>query len=77
MKEAMTLLSRLMAGCADGLLRMEEPCAVYRLMLGIQLLIFRSFLPDLWEEKSWRWHGLLICGQSCRSFWLKTDTRRT
>ena len=35
-KEAMTLLSRLMAGCADGLLRMEEPCAVYRLMLGIQ-----------------------------------------
>ena len=36
MKEAMTLLSRLMAGCADGLLRMEEPCAVYRLMLGIQ-----------------------------------------
>ena len=35
MKEAMTLLSRLMAGCAYGLLRMEEPCAVYRLMLGI------------------------------------------
>ena len=36
MKEALTLLSRLMAGCADGLLRMEEPCSVYRLMLGIQ-----------------------------------------
>lgn len=36
MKDAMNLLSRFMAGCADGLLRMEEPCAVYRLMLGIQ-----------------------------------------
>ena len=36
MKEAMILLSRLMAGCADGVIRMEEPCAVYRLMLGIQ-----------------------------------------
>lgn len=35
-KDAMNLLSRLMAGCADGLLRMEKPCAVYRLILGIQ-----------------------------------------
>lgn len=36
LKEAMTLLSKLMAGYADGLLHMETPCAVYRLMFGIQ-----------------------------------------
>lgn len=36
MKEAMTFLSQLMRGIADGLIRLKEPCPVYRLMLGIQ-----------------------------------------
>ena len=36
MKDAMTFLSQLMAGVCDGLIRMEEPCPVFRLMLGIQ-----------------------------------------
>lgn len=35
-KDAMTFLSRLMSGIADGILKLKEPCAVYRLMLGIQ-----------------------------------------
>lgn len=36
MKEAMTYLSQLMTGVSDGLIQMESPCPVYRLMLGIQ-----------------------------------------
>lgn len=36
MKEAMTFLSQLMRGVSDGLIRLTEPCPVYRLMLGIQ-----------------------------------------
>lgn len=36
MKEAMTFLSQIMAGVEDGLLETQEPCSVYRLMLGIQ-----------------------------------------
>lgn len=35
-KDAMTFLSQIMSGLADGILETEEPCAVYRLMLGIQ-----------------------------------------
>ena len=35
-KDAMTLLSQLMTGMRDGTLNMQEPCPVYRLMLGIQ-----------------------------------------
>ncbi len=35
-KDAMTFLSQLMSGIADGILKLEEPCSVYRLMLGIQ-----------------------------------------
>lgn len=35
-KDAMTFLSHLMLGMADGSLAMKEPCSVYRLMLGIQ-----------------------------------------
>lgn len=35
-KDAMTFLSQLMSGLSDGILKTEEPCAVYRLMLGIQ-----------------------------------------
>lgn len=35
-KDAMTFLSGLMSGLGDGLLETEEPCPVYRLMLGIQ-----------------------------------------
>ncbi len=42
MKEAMTFLSQLMAGMADGLVRTEKPCSVYRLMLGIQTANLRS-----------------------------------
>lgn len=36
MKEAMTYLSHLMSGVSDGLIQFQEPCSVYRLMLGIQ-----------------------------------------
>ncbi|MEG2700007.1 MAG: ATP--guanido phosphotransferase [Hungatella sp.] len=36
MKDAMTFLSQLMLGMSDGLIQLQEPCAVYRLMLGIQ-----------------------------------------
>lgn len=36
MREAMTYLSQLMAGISDHLILLEEPCPVYRLMLGIQ-----------------------------------------
>lgn len=36
MKDAMTFLAQLMAGISDGLIRLQEPCPVYRLMLGIQ-----------------------------------------
>jgi len=35
-KDAMTFLSQLMSGLDDGILETREPCAVYRLMLGIQ-----------------------------------------
>lgn len=35
-RDAMTFLSQLMAGIADGLIKTEEECSVYRLMLGIQ-----------------------------------------
>jgi protein arginine kinase len=35
-RDAMTFLSQLMSGINDGLLETKEPCAVYRLMLGIQ-----------------------------------------
>lgn len=35
-KDAMTFLSQLMSGAADGLLTFAEPCSIYRLMLGIQ-----------------------------------------
>lgn len=36
MKEAMSYLSQLMAGAADGLIRFAEPCPVFPLILGIQ-----------------------------------------
>lgn len=36
MKDAQTFLSQLMLGVSDGLINLEEPCPVYRLMLGIQ-----------------------------------------
>lgn len=36
MKDAMTFLSQLMSGMCDELLKMEEPCPIFRLMLGIQ-----------------------------------------
>ena len=36
MKEAMTYLSQLMAGCTDGLIRFKESCDIYQLILGIQ-----------------------------------------
>lgn len=35
-KEAMIFLSQLMCGINDGILKLKEPCSVYRLMLGIQ-----------------------------------------
>lgn len=35
-RDAMIFLSQIMAGVTDGLLKMEEPCSVYRLMLGLQ-----------------------------------------
>lgn len=35
-KDAMVFLSRLMSGVSDGLLAFQEPCSIYRLMLGIQ-----------------------------------------
>ena len=36
MKDAMTFLSQLMSGVCDGFVKLEEPCPVFRLMLGIQ-----------------------------------------
>lgn len=36
MKDAMTFLSQLMAGIADGLVKPEKPFSVYGLMIGIQ-----------------------------------------
>lgn len=36
MKDAMTLLSQLMTGAVDGLIKPKEPCPAFRLMLGIQ-----------------------------------------
>lgn len=36
MKEAMTFLSQLMRGTADRLIKLKDPCPIYRLMLGIQ-----------------------------------------
>ena len=36
MKDAMTFLSQIMSGVTDGLVKFEEPCSVFRLMLGIQ-----------------------------------------
>ena len=35
-RDGMIFLSQVMAGAADGLLVMKEPCSVYRLMLGLQ-----------------------------------------
>lgn len=34
-RDAMIFLSQIMAGAADGLLVMAEPCSIYRLMLGL------------------------------------------
>ncbi len=42
MKEAMTYLSQLMAGNADGLLHFAEPCDIYQLILGIQTAGLKS-----------------------------------
>ncbi len=36
MKDAMTFLSQLMMGVSDGFIKTQEPCPVFRLMLGIQ-----------------------------------------
>lgn len=36
LKDAMIFLSQIMEAMANGLIEMEEPCSVYRLMLGIQ-----------------------------------------
>ncbi|MEF9954843.1 MAG: ATP--guanido phosphotransferase [Clostridium sp.] len=36
MKDAMTFLSHLMTGIADGLIVTKEPCSIYRLMMDIQ-----------------------------------------
>ncbi len=36
MKDAMTFLSQIMSGMTDGLVKFDEPCSVFRLMLGIQ-----------------------------------------
>lgn len=36
MKDAMTFLSQIMSGVSDGLVKLKEPCPVFRLMLGIQ-----------------------------------------
>ncbi len=36
MKDAMTFLSQIMSGVCDGLVKLEDPCPVFRLMLGIQ-----------------------------------------
>ena len=36
MKEAMSYLSQLLAGCTDELIRFREPCDIYQLILGIQ-----------------------------------------
>lgn len=36
MKDAMTFLSQIMSGISDGLIKLKEPCSVFRLMLGIQ-----------------------------------------
>lgn len=35
-KDAMIFLSQMMEGACDGLLKFQEPCSIYRLMLGIQ-----------------------------------------
>lgn len=35
-KDGMEFLSQLMAGEADGILKFQEPCSIYGLMLGIQ-----------------------------------------
>ena len=35
-KDAMVFLSQLMAASDDGILTFEEPCSIYRMMLGIQ-----------------------------------------
>jgi len=35
-RDAMTFLSQLLAGIADGLIKTNEECSIYRLMLGIQ-----------------------------------------
>ncbi len=42
MKEAMTYLSQLMAGSADGLIHFTETCDIYRLILGIQTAGLKS-----------------------------------
>ncbi len=42
MKEAMTYLSQMMAGCTDGLIRFKEPCDIYQLILGIQAAGLKS-----------------------------------
>lgn len=36
-KDAMTFLSELMAGVSDGLIKLKEPCSIFRLMLGVQV----------------------------------------
>lgn len=35
-KEAMIFLSQLLSGINDGIIKLKEPCSIYRLMLGIQ-----------------------------------------
>ena len=51
-KDAMEFLSQIMAGITDGILKTEEPCSVYGLMLGIQPanLLIRAKKPMSKEE---------------------------
>ena len=35
-KDAMVFLSRLLTGVSDGIIKFEEPCPVFAMMLGIQ-----------------------------------------
>ena len=52
LKDAMELLSQIMAGINDGILKTDEPCSLFGLMVGIQPanLLSRSEKPLSREE---------------------------
>lgn len=57
------ILSQVMAGAADGLLAMKEPCSIYRLMLGLQPADLQKISDRPLSRKNWILRAEFIRGE--------------